>query len=823
MMALRSSLVPRAWSLCAVFFGMLLLVPTAATKEDKLTNSTSDFPWLDPDRSVDERASLLVAAMNTTEVISQMVKWAPAIPRLRLPPFSYHTEAAHGVVSPNVTSAFPVSLARAASWNLPLERKIARAIGMEGRAVVNDFKAATGHDPAYNQDGFSITFYAPNINLVRDIRWGRAQETRGESPHLSARFGSAFVSGVQAEGEAKYLLASGMLKHFAVYNLEGNTPVGGTDKGYRRMYVANVSRADFLQTFIPAFEESIAQANPRTVMCSYNGVNGYPMCASPLLRSELRGRLGFDHVIFSDGGAVTFLSRCTAAPGQKPYNSWPCHNYTNDCPTAAAVAVNASVDLNSGGFMWKQNPKTGYAYEWLPQALERGLVSEALLAVSTKRIMKLRIELGLLDVDPKTVLPWSAINGSVIDSKEHRELARQSAAEGLVLLRNEGQLLPLSPSLQGRIAVIGPNADRAETMLGNYAGCYTAAQGSRRVLGNCTLVTPLQGLVNAVGNASIRYTQGCDISTSDKHGFAAAIEAARWSSATVMVMGLIGDAATSTFRGQKQEGEAFDRVNITLPGVQLDLIKEVIAVQPNTVVVLMSGGPVSQPWLAEHAPALVQAFYPGEEGGTALADAVLGKTPFSGRMPLTVVQHKGQLPPYLDQNMSAPPGRTHRYFEQEPLFAFGYGMSTGGMFEYSAAHISVLSSARPYNGTDFRVFNVSVTVTNTGHASAPEVVMVYAALSDVNDAGPAATAAPRMQLVGFTKVTALNPGASVRVAILIGARSLALVDAMGGHRLFAGEYKLHVGGRRPGSPGVFVNTTAAGCPKLPLAISANVP
>eukprot|EP00039_Didymoeca_costata_P024061 m.9126 g.9126 ORF g.9126 m.9126 type:complete len:807 (+) comp4012_c0_seq2:204-2624(+) len=794
---------------------LLLCLPSIMAKE------APKWPWFDPTLSFEERTKMLVANMTNDELISQMVKFSPPIERLGVPGFSYHMEAAHGVATGGDSTVFPSSVARAASFNLDLEEKIGVTIGIEARAKWNEYISLHGGPPPYNAEGLALTLYAPEMNLCRDPRWGRCQESRGEDPFLTSKFTVAFVKAVQTKKD-KYLLTTGMLKDFVVYNVESNQPVGGDNWQFRLQYNAIVSDADLRMSFLPAFKAGILEANVSSVMTSYHALNGIPETAHPILKQILRKEFNWNGAIVSDGGAVSYILQ---------------FNYlnlsmTDNITAAAAAAVNAGVDMNSGGFMRKDNPAncsgcipnmTGFAYAHLGTAMRQGMVERSTLIPSVQRLMMMRMQLGLFD--PPQMVPFSKLGASDVDTEESRALARQSAVESLVLLHNNGQL-PLSSSAISKLAIIGPNANNTMPLLSDYNGCSLRKYiNSNDPSPSCTLVTPLMAAYMTLPKAKIEYQEGCKVNSTNTSGIASAVLAAKNADVALLVLGL----ESGDLNNKKIEGEAHDRSSLSLPGVQLELAQAVIAAQPNTIVVIVSGGAVSEPsiMMGSHSllnnasdtaktnpMAVIYQFYPGEMGGPALFDTVFGNASFSGRLPVTIVKSLDQLPPYLIQNMSHTPGRTYRYLTQDPMYSFGYGMSYFS-FEYSDLKVTPPPSGAASQG------NVTIAVTLTNSRAVPgthlksgdEVVQVY--VEYIGDNGEENVAYPLRELKAFRRVS-LDLQAPQTVHMEIPVQDLALYKD-GRMQVLPGQYKIHVGGASPATPSDLLAPTREWGPHEPLS------
>ena len=562
------------------------------------------------------RAKGLVAQMTRTEKVQQMLYNAPAIPRLGIPAYNWWNEALHGVARAGQATVFPQAIAMAASFDDKLLHQVADAISDEARAKYNEYKQQ-GRTDIYQ----GLTFWSPNINIFRDPRWGRGHETYGEDPYLTGRMGAAFVKGLQGD-HPTYYKTDATLKHYAVHS---------GPESLRHSFDIDVSEDDLWGTYLWAFKYCIDHAHPAAVMGAYNRFRGEPCCASPtLLEDILRGQMGFDGYVVSDCGAITDI--------------YMHHKYVATKPEAAALAVNAGCDLNCGG-----------AYAALEEALDKGLLSEETLTTAVERLFYTRIRLGMFDAD----CPYDAITYDCVESPDHRALSLKMAEESIVLLKNDG-ILPLNP--KQKVAVIGPNANDLSVLLANYNGTPTK------------YTTPLTGITEAVEAAggSVRTAKGCDpFRLTAHHPIAEAVAAAKASDAVVLVMGL--NPSMEGEEGDAYNGDASgDRRTLDLPEAQMKLYDAVIALGKPTVFVNVSGSAVNLSAPAEQANALLQCFYPGAEGGTALANILFGKTSPSGRLPVTFYHSTDDLPPFEDYSMK---GRTYRFFEGNPLYPFGFGLS----------------------------------------------------------------------------------------------------------------------------------------------------
>lgn len=701
------------------------------------------FPWNDVNRSAEERAHLLVKALSTTEKIQMMVTSAVGVPHLAVPDFEWSNEGLHGIAWHGRSTVFPAPIGLAATF----DRSVLTTLG-----EVDAKEARAKH---YHGDGVGLSLFAPNINIFRDPRWGRGQETYGEDPVLAGELAKAFVATAQTpfiDSKVKPVLMTD--KHYAVYNLESNfaPPLNGTDGQYRLRFYANATESDLEFTYLVSHAHAV-EAGVGSVMCAYNAVNNLPMCANQPLLDRLRKDLGFKGLVVTDCGAIGFSVD-------------PMHHFDSHV-TASAQALIAGTNVNCGSEFSAH----------LQQALDQELISEDLIDERLRPGIIARIELGDLDpVDPYK--DWYDQVGfdAVVDSEEHRAYALRAAQESLVLLRNSPvNGSPLLPLKETKVAVIGPNANSTDALLSNYGGCRAGAGGA--IDPACILLTVLEGVSE---HADVTFVEGAEIDSGDTTGIAAAASAAAAADVAVVVLGLKTCQETGPMC---QEAEAFDRHHINLPGVQEQLLQAVLEANPRTVLVLLNGGAVSGDFYTS-VPAVLEAFYPGALGGRAVAQTLFGKSSPAGRLPYTVVQSVDQLANYYSMDMTDAPGRTYRYSTQEPGFAFGFGLSYAS-FEYSgaSAHISGDGSV-----------SVTLTVKNTGMVTSDDVVMVFAGGSRMDGA-------PKIGLVGFERVKAVVAGDSARVVVDVSALALAAQGFGKG----SPPKLLKVGGRAPGSPGKWVD------------------
>lgn len=571
----------------------------------------------------EERAKELVSKMTLQEKMFQLRYDASAIERLGVPEYNWWNECLHGVARAGTATVFPQAIGMAASFDDNLVYEIADSISDEARAKYNEYKKM-GKTLIYQ----GLTYWSPNINIFRDPRWGRGHETYGECPCLTGRMGAAFVKGLQGNG--KYRKLDATIKHFAVHS---------GPESLRHGFNAVVDKTDLYETYLPAFKYCIDNAKPAAVMGGYNAVNGEACCASKtLLQDILRDEFGFDGYVVSDCGAICDINTH--------------HHITETAAESAALAVKNGCDLNCGS-----------AYQYLTVALDMGLVNEDDITQCVERLFTARFKLGMFDNDCE----YDNISIDVVESKEHIELNRKAAQKSIVMLKNDG-ILPLKSGL--KLAVIGPNADDISVLLGNYNGTPSIYS------------TFLRGIQNNY-DGKIYYARGCHaFMDSANQPWAEqptneAVLAAMRSDVVIMCMGL-----NPTMEGE--EGDAYngcnsgDKTDLELPEVQRQLINKIIALGKPIVFVNISGSAINLSIEDEKCNAVLQCFYPGAEGGNALADILFGKTSPSGRLPVTFYRSADDLPAFEDYSMK---NRTYRFFEGKPLYEFGYGLNYADIHE----------------------------------------------------------------------------------------------------------------------------------------------
>jgi beta-glucosidase len=814
--------------------------------------------------------------MTLEEKVSQMMNAAPAIKRLDIPEYEWWNEGLHGVARAGYATVFPQAIGLAATWDTDLMHQVADVISTEARAKHHEFLR---HNQHARYQG--LTYWSPNINIFRDPRWGRGQETYGEDPYLTSRLGVAFVKGMQGN-DPHYLKVAATPKHYAVHS--GPEPE-------RHSFDAKVYERDLRETYLPAFRATVMEAQAASVMCAYNRTNTEPCCANDRLMMDiLRKEWGFNGYVVSDCGAISDI--------------WKGHKFAKSEAEASAMAVKVGTDL-----------ACGREYASLIQAVKDGLISEAEIDVSLKRLMTARFRLGMFD--PPEMVPYARIPFSENDSPAHRALSRKAAQESIVLLKNENNTLPLKKDVK-TIAVIGPNADAPEVLVGNYSGRPSKS------------VTPLAGIRNAVSpNTKVLYAVGstlsgeavipvpasfltlrgkgtptgfrgeyfsnqelqgepADVRTDQQINFdwgrykpaphvgennfsvrwtgkltpaesgsyrlgvtaddgarlyldgqllidawksnptktvtkevnleagrdydvrmeyyqynreaiaklvwsyphfaerqiEEAVSAAKQADVAIVVLGISAalegeemTVSTEGFRGG-------DRTDIALPKGQEALLRAVNATGKPVVLVLLNGSALAVNWANDKVPAIVEAWYPGEEGGAALADVLFGDYNPGGRLPVTFYRSVDQLPPFTDYSMQ---GRTYRYFKGEPLFPFGFGLSYT-KFNYDNLK---LSASKLKAGNEL---TITADVQNVGNRAGDEVVQLY--VSDVAASVPV----PIRSLAGTRRVF-LKPGEKQRVSFTLSPTQMSLIDDNGKRVIEPGEFRISIGGEQPGFTG----------------------
>ena len=785
--------------------------------------------YLNPALPAQTRSADLVHQMTLEEKASQLVNHSRAIPRLGVPAYDWWSEALHGVAS-NGTTEFPEPIGLAATFDTAGIHQMAEDIGVEGRIKHDEFVRA-GHSSTFE----GLDFWAPNVNIFRDPRWGRGQETYGEDPFLTGRMAVAYVTGMQGT-DPHYYRAISTPKHYAVHS--GPEPT-------RHFTDVDVSKHDMEDTYFPAFRAAVTEGHAGSVMCAYNAINGEPACANQfLLQHTLRGAWKFGGYVVSDCGAV--------------HDIFEGHRYRPSQPQASAISLERGMDNECITF---GDVKDDADYKpWL-DAMRKGYLPQKAVDTALTRLFTARMKLGMFD--PPSMVPYEHLDASELDSPAHRQLALKLAEESMVLLKNDG-VLPLKGAK--RIAVVGPLADQTEVLLGNYHGTPTH------------IVSVLDGMKTEFPGAQITYVPGTQFLSLDgdplpaamiKAGYLAvpesgeyrigvhangtarisvggkmiaqtyggtsvgrvrlekgvpakleitappgahlfwkrvgdtpdpaAVIAARNADVVVAVVGI-----TSALEGEEmpvsEPGfEGGDRTTLDIPAPEEALVRAVASAGKPLVVVLMNGSALAATWEKEHANAILESWYSGEEGGQAIANTLSGLNNPAGRLPVTFYEGVQQLPRFEDYGMKA---RTYRYFTGTPLWPFGYGLSYTS-FQYSGL---ALPTTPVKAGTPV---HASVTVTNSGKLAGDEVVQLYLSFPNVSGA-------PIRALRGFKRVH-LTSGASETVAFDLSPRDLSMVTDDGDIIVPAGKFSVSLGGGQPGSglPTVSGNFSVAGQVKLP--------
>jgi beta-glucosidase len=830
---------------------------------------------------IELRVDDLISRMTLEEKVAQMRDHAAPIPRLGVPKYDWWNEGLHGVAFAGYATNFPQVIGMAATWDTDLVHMMGETVAIEARAKFNEAMRNDHHEMF-----FGLTFWAPNINIFRDPRWGRGQETYGEDPFLTSRMGVAFVTGMQGD-DSRYFRVVSTPKHYAVHS--GPEPL-------RHGLNVNLSRHDLEDTYLPAFRATVTEAHAQSVMCAYNSVDAQPACANTmLLRDHLRDAWKFDGYVVSDCGAVADINTG--------------HHYAPDLAHAAAAAVKAGTDLECGY-------REGQAFPALLDAVRQGLIKESDIDTALRRLFRARFKLGMFD--PPSSFAYGRIPMSEVNSSEHRQLSLRAARESIVLLKNQDHTLPLKSGIS-RIAVVGPTAELIQSLQGNYNGpppspAYPLegiekrfssakvlyAQGSTLVEGfavpiehtafhpaggsgsgltgeyfsspdlsgqpvltrtdrninfNWDKVVPVNGLQR--NNYSVRwsgtfsppapgkynlgvrvnYCYACENAegfrlyldekllvesggkTAERgevieapvtfgdaqahrirleylHGTGSAgidltwqapaaalrnqaVEAAKQSEVTIAFVGLSPSLEGEEMPVQLAGFRGGDRTSIDLPAVQEDLLKALAATGKPLVVVLLNGSALAVNWGQRKARAILEAWYPGEEGGTAIAETLAGDNNPAGRLPLTFYSSLNQVPPFESYSMR---GRTYRYLADRPLYGFGFGLSYTS-FAYSNLRIARVSVKAGDPVT------VEGDVKNTGAVAGDEVVELYVTQ-------PKAFETPLRVLAGFRRMH-LGPGESAHVSLTIDPRSLGQVDVKGNRVIVPGEYTVSLGGAQP--------------------------
>lgn len=678
------------------------------------------------------RAQELVAQMTLEEKIMQTIYQSPAIERLGIKAYNWWNEALHGVARAGTATVFPQAVGMAAAFDEDLMEQVGDAVSTEARA-----KFAMQQEGDDKDIYKGLTFWAPNVNIFRDPRWGRGHETFGEDPYLTSRLGVRYIMGLQGHDE-NYLKSAACAKHFAVHS-------GPED--VRHSFDARVSEQDLRETYLPAFQACVQEAGVETVMGAYNRTNGEPCCGSGrLLKEILRQEWGFEGHVTSDCWAV------------KDFHEY--HGVTATPVESVSLAMNNGCDLNCGTL-----------FLYLKQAVEEGMVDEKRIDEAVVNLFTSRMKLGVFD--EKGANPYDNIPYTVVDSPEMRRMNEQVAERCVVLLKNENQTLPLQKDKIRTIGVIGPNADNRRALVGNYEG--TASR----------YVTVLEGIQDYVGDdVRVLYSEGCHLYKDRTSGLAQENDRAsevrgvcRESDVVIAVMGL--DASLEGEEGDTgNEYGSGDKPNLDLPGLQRDILKIAKESGKPVILVLLTGSAMAVTWEDENLDAIVQGWYPGAQGGAAIARILFGDANPEGKLPVTFYRTAEELPAFEDYSMK---GRTYRYMQQDALYPFGYGLS---YTDYTYADAMLVSD--DIRGEKGVVLQAQVT--NAGAVDGIETVQVYVGLERED--------APNPQLKKIVKVP-LKAGETKKIEAVLPREAFMLYDEKGEHVLNPGTYHIYVGGSQP--------------------------
>lgn len=683
------------------------------------------YKFQDPKLSIEERTEDLINQLTLEEKVGQLMDRAPAIERLGIRNYNWWNECLHGVARNGKATVFPQAIGLGATFDDDLMLRIGEAIALEARAKYNANKQFE-----YLERYAGLTFWSPNVNLFRDPRWGRGQETYGEDPMHIGEMGSAFVRGLQGDGDV--LKTAAMAKHFAVHS--------GPEK-LRHEFDAKVSNYDLWNTYLPAFEKLVVDADVEGVMGAYNRTNGAPCCAHDYLMEDvLRDRWKFNGYFVSDCGAIK--------------DFYDGHNVVGTKEEAAALGVNTGCNLNCG--------KT---YTALVESVKQGLTSEKEIDNNLRELLPTLFRLGLFD--PEGSVEYDKISTDVVRSQEHLDLSYEAARKSIVLLKNEDDLLPLKPDLKS-LFVTGPTAADAQALLANYYGVSD------------DLKTILEGVVgNVSDHTAVRYVQGALMdrpNVNPKDWFSN--EAAE-AEVTIACMGI-----SQLMEGE--EGEAIaspssgDREMINLPPSQIEFLRVIRKKAKKLIVVITGGSAISSPEVHEMADAVLYAWYPGEQGGQAVGDIIFGKHSPSGKLPVSFVNDISDLPPYEDYSMK---NRTYRYFEGELLYPFGFGLSYADINVAKAESSSTKIKANQ---------NITITTTleNKSAIQADDVLQIYVKRDHASEKLIAG------ELKSFERVT-IKAGSNETVEIQLGQKHFSTRDEDGHLKYTPGKYKVYVGVSAP--------------------------
>lgn len=685
-----------------------------------------------PEIPIEARLEDLLNRLSIEEKIRQLSNSAPGIDRLGIPPYNYWNESLHGVARNGQATVFPQGIAMAATWDQELVFRIGVAISDEARAKYNLSLKRNGKTLIYQ----GLTFWSPNINIFRDPRWGRGQETFGEDPFLTGELGTAYIRGMQGDHE-KYLKTAACAKHYAVHS---------GPESIRHNQNVKISRQELFRTYLPAFKKVVTQAKVEIIMTAYNAVNGTPCAVNKfLLRTILRDDWQFAGHVVTDCDSMNDLP----------------NYFNNECDLAktTALALINGCDL-----------VCGCATKSVQLALDQGLISEEEIDMALRNVFRTRFKLGMFD--PPGTNPFDEISEHVIDCDDHRNIAHEAAVKSIVLLQNKERILPLDFKNIDSVLIVGPTATSMEVLNGNYHGV------------SAKMVTVLEGLIKAIPEGiRVQYRMGIGLSDPNNLNLDWAINEAKVSDITIACFGI-------TPQYESEEGDAIcskvngDRETIDLPDNQVEYIKRLSATGTKIILCLSAGSPLNVKALRDYVDAILIIWYPGEEGGNAVADIIVGKASPSGKLPITFINSLADLAAFTDYSME---GRTYRFSSENTDYPFGFGLSYS-TFSYSDLHLStpIITQNTSLRG--------SFALNNIGDYDAEEVSQIYLEY-------PESAFGIKYQLVGFKRV-ALESKKSTIVDFEILPEQLLVCDPEGNFLLHPGKYKLIVGGCSPGDEGL---------------------